>query len=282
MRHDTNPPTSRDTRHAGAAGHLARLHDLDDYKVADGDPDVRGWHVKTADGKRAGKVDSLIVDTDAMQVRFLDVELDRKTLNLNDERHVLVPIANARLDDDHDDVLLGNMTAAEVASLQPYRPGQPITTGAAPPHRETDTKQFYGKRGGTGGVQRMTLSEEEMRVGKRKTQAGEVDVHKSVETEHVSRKVPVEREDVTIERHAVSPDTPRSSSARVGEEDEVRIPLSSEEAVIEKRTVPKEEVVIRKTTTQGEQTVEADLQKERLDVDRKGSAGKGSSKSRKH
>lgn len=260
---------------AGAA-QLARLEDLDDFKVADGDPDVRGWDVKTADGQRAGKVDSLIVDTGAMQVRFLDVELDRKTLNLHDERHVLVPIGSARLDDDHDDVLLGNTTAAEVAALQAYHPGQPIASGAAPAHRETDASQFYGKRGGTGAVQRMTLSEEEMRVGKRKTQAGEVDVHKSVETEHVSKRVPVEREDVTIERHAISPDAPRSG-VKIGE-DEVRIPLSAEEAVIEKRTVPKEEVVIKKTTTHGEQTVEADLKKERLDVDRKGTSDKG----RKH
>lgn len=274
MRHDTNPPSSRT---AGPTGNLARLHDLSDYKVASGDPDVRGWHVKTADGQRAGRVDSLIVDIDAMEVRFLDVELDRKTLNLKDERHVLVPLADARLDDDHDDVLLGK-SAAEVASLQPYQPGQPIGASHASGHRSsnTDTSKFYGKRGGTGAVERMTLSEEEMRVGKRQTQAGVAEVHKSVDTEHVSKRVPVAHEDVSIERRAISPGDD-TRPARIGE-DEVRIPLSAEEAVIEKRTVPKEEVVIRKTTVQGEQEVEADLRKERVDVDRKGPTGKG----RKH
>ncbi len=270
MRHDTTPHTSRNQPDPASA-QLARLEDLDDCKVADSDPDTRGWSVKTADGCKAGKVDGLIVDTAAMQVRFLDIELDRKTLKLNDDRHILVPISNARLDDDHDDVLLGSMTAAQVATLQPYQHGQPIVQGTAPAPREDDAKKFYGKRGGTGGVQRMTLSEEEMRVGTRAKQAGEAVVRKTVDTEHVSKKVPVMHEEVTVERHAVSGDTPRSGKIS---EDEMRIPLTAEEAVIEKRTVPKEEVVIRKKMVAGEQKVEADLKKERVHIDRN-STGKG-------
>lgn len=270
MQHDTTPNTSRNPPNPASA-QLARLEDLDDCKVADGDPDIRGWEVKTADGRMAGKVDSLIVDTRAMQVRFLDIELDRKSLKLNEDRHVLVPIANARLDDDHDDVLLGSMTAAQVATLQPYQHGQPIVQDAAP--RQDDAKKFYGKRGGTGGVQRMTLSEEQLRVGTRTKQAGEAVVHKTVDTEHVSKNVPVMHEEVTIERHVLSGDSP--NSARISE-GEVRIPLHAEEAVIEKRTVPKEEVVIRKKMVAGEQTVEADLKKERVDVNRDGTGtGKG-------
>lgn len=267
--HDT------DTHTTGTGG-LARLHELDDYKVADGDPDVRGWDVKTADGKRAGKVEDLIVDTGAMKVRYLDVELDRTTLQLNEDRHVLVPLASARLDDDHDDVLLGSMTAAEVVKLQPYRHNQPMPAGGlGATTREHDVdrdpREFYGKRGGSGTVEKMVLSEEEMRVGKRSRQTGEVDVHKTVESQHVSKKVPVSREEVVVERHAVSGDT--RASGRMGE-DEIRIPVNEEEAVIEKRVVPKEEVVIKKQTVTGEQTVEADLKRERVDVDRDVSGGR--------
>ncbi|MBW3549303.1 MAG: DUF2382 domain-containing protein [Proteobacteria bacterium] len=251
---------------ASAIGHLARLHDLHDYKVAHGEPHVRGWHVKTADGREAGKVDDLIVDTEAMQVRYLDVELDKKTFKLDEDRHVLLPIRDARLDDDEDEVLLGAMTADQLTALPPYRPGDAIASGAMPPPRAEDTQQFYGKRGGTGGVQRMTLSEEEMRVGKREKQAGEVDVHKSVETEHMSKKVPVSHEEVSVDRRPVSADSPRAGKIS---EDEVRIPLKAEEAVVEKRAVPKEEVVIRKKTVAGEQKVETDLKRERVDVDRK-------------
>ncbi len=250
---------------SGAIGQLARLHDLHDYKVAHGEPHVRGWHVKTSDGQDAGKVDDLIVDTEAMQVRYLDVELDKKAFKLDEDRHVLLPISDAQLDDHEDEVRLGAMTASQLSALPPYRPGDAIAPGATP-SRPEDAQQFYGKRGGTGGVQRMTLSEEEMKVGKREKQAGEVDVHKTVETEHVSKKVPVSHEEVSVERRPVSADTPRAGKIS---EDEVRIPLKAEEAVVEKRAVPKEEVVIRKETVAGEQKVEADLKHERVDVDRK-------------
>lgn len=279
MERQTTPHTSR---HPDAAiqGQLARLHELNDFKVADGDPDVRGWPVRTSDGQRAGKVDDLIVDTGAMQVRYLDVELDRNTMRLNEDRHVLVPISDARLDDVNDDVLLGSMTIEQVARMEPVRQGQPIAATQTPAsarqtRTDTDAREFYGKRGGTGAVQRMTLSEEELRVDKRQREMGGVDVHKTVETEHVSKRVPVTREDVSIERHAVSGDSARGREAKLSE-DEVRIPLSGEEAVVQKRTVPREELVIKKETVQGEQTVEADLKKERADVNRTGTAkGKG-------
>ncbi len=265
MQHKTTSPSGAGQNPDTAAiGHLARLHDLHDYKVAHGDPHVRGWHVKTADGQEAGKVDDLIVDTEAMQVRYLDVELDKKTLKLNEDRHVLLPIGDAQLDEHEDEVRLGAMTASQLTALPPYRPGDAIAPGASP--RAEDAQQFYGKRGGTGGVQRMTLSEEEMRVGKREKQAGEVDVHKKVETEHVSKKVPVSHEEASVDRRPVSADTPRGGKIS---EDEVRIPLKAEEAVVEKRTIPKEEVVIRKETVAGEQKVEADLKREHVDVDRK-------------
>lgn len=99
---------------------LARLHDLSGYKVADGDPDIRSWHVKTADGTKVGKVHDLIVDTRAMKVRYMDVELDRKGLDLKDDKHVLIPIGGARLDDDNDDVRLGTIGAAELRNAPGY------------------------------------------------------------------------------------------------------------------------------------------------------------------
>ncbi|MEG3193797.1 YsnF/AvaK domain-containing protein, partial [Lysobacter sp. D1-1-M9] len=101
--------------------------------------------------------------------------------------------------------------------------------------------------------------------------AGEVDVRKTVETERVAKTVPVSHEEVTVERRPVTGATPRGGKIS---EDEVRIPLSAEEAVVEKRTVPKEEVVIRKQTVQGEQKVEADLKRERVDVDKNANARK--------
>ncbi|HEY0778990.1 MAG TPA: PRC-barrel domain-containing protein, partial [Gemmatirosa sp.] len=69
-------PTGEGTA-TGDASHLGRLNDLDEYKVADGYPDIRGWDVRTSDGSAVGKVGDLIVDTAALRVRYLDVEVDR-------------------------------------------------------------------------------------------------------------------------------------------------------------------------------------------------------------
>jgi hypothetical protein len=59
-----------------AAGNLVRLRDLRDFEVAEKQPDVRGWPVHTSDGHRVGEVHDLLVDTSALKVRYLDVEID--------------------------------------------------------------------------------------------------------------------------------------------------------------------------------------------------------------
>lgn len=217
MRHRETSQTPGDTRRPLSTSRFMRLYDLGDYRVARGDPDVRGWHVKTRNGERAGKVDSLIVDTEAMQVRYLDVELDRKTYRLKDERHVLVPLAYARLDDKHDDVLLDSITAAEMAELQPYFPGQPITPEPSQ-YPDTDTRQFYGRRGGTGALERRT--EAEMAAGDvsrphRQGQAGgdqEVRIPLTGDEEVVIEKRAVPTEEVVIRKKPASDEPPRSDS----------------------------------------------------------------------
>lgn len=52
---------------------LSKLHN---YRISEGDPDVRGWEVLGADGRMIGTVDDLLVDTEALRVRYLDVNLD--------------------------------------------------------------------------------------------------------------------------------------------------------------------------------------------------------------
>ncbi len=55
---------------------LTPLRELHGYRVVAGDPDVRGWGVLGADGRRIGEVEDLLVDTAALRVRYLEVELD--------------------------------------------------------------------------------------------------------------------------------------------------------------------------------------------------------------
>ena len=100
-------------------GGLRRLSELDDYRVANGAPDPRGWSVAAADGGTVGRVRDLIVDTSALRVRYLDVELDAAAPGTG-ERHVLVPIGRARLDESDDRVLVDSLHAAGVHALPRY------------------------------------------------------------------------------------------------------------------------------------------------------------------
>jgi uncharacterized protein (TIGR02271 family) len=248
---------------------IAALKDLPDFELAEGNPDVRGWEVNASDGQKVGEVADLIIDQAAERVKYLDVEVDKKVATSKGQ-HVLIPIGAAQLDEHDDRVILTGIGSSQLGNLPAYqnqavtkefetRVQQAFTTGRAPAQRSD-------KAGGAG-EQRLTLSEEELRVGKRQVSRGEVGVRKTVETEHVTKKVPLMHEEVSIERHPVSPDTPSSDEITEGE---IRIPLMAEEAVVEKRAVAKEEIVIKKQKVQGEQTVEADLRKERVDTGKSG------------
>ena len=121
---------------------------------------------------------------------------------------------------------------------------------------------------------RLVLSEEELAIGTRDVRAGEVEVNKWVETERVQDNVTLRHDEVEVERRPVT-DNYRAEGATIGEDETVRIPLHAEEAVVEKRVVPKEELVVRKHEVSETEMVEADLRRERAEVHRD-DAGRGS------
>jgi uncharacterized protein (TIGR02271 family) len=115
---------------------------------------------------------------------------------------------------------------------------------------------------------RITRSEEELQVSKRRVTTGEVDVQKRVEVEHVSRPVTTQRQEVTVERRPAAPGIDGALAKPTMKDGEIIVPIVEEELVIEKRLVVKEELVIRTVTVTEQHTIEADLRKERIDVDR--------------
>ena len=104
-------------------------------------------------------------------------------------------------------------------------------------------------------------------IGKRAVQAGEVEVTKRIATEQVRESVPVTREEVTIERHPVEAGATGDVELR---EDTIRVPVTEEEVIVEKRVVPKEELVIRKEAVQEERVLDDTVRKERIEVDEQG------------
>jgi uncharacterized protein (TIGR02271 family) len=269
-----------------ARDRIIPLDELDDFKVADGDPDVRGWDVLSSDGRKIGAVDNLLVDTAAMKVRYLDVDIDNDLLEGKTDRHILIPIGHARLDEDDDRVLVDGLDSTQLRQIPEYRHGaltQEYETnlrthfdnrsGTTSTNESDfyasesyDDDRFYANRRGRDNEQRITRSEEQLAIGKRQHEVGAVEVDKHVHTEHVRENVPLHKEEVTVERR---PATGMGTNARI-QDDEIRIPVTEEELVVEKRAVPKEEIVVRKTERVENETVEADLRKEHVDIHREG------------
>lgn len=269
------------TRTGVAGSPLARLSDLKDYEIADGQPDIRGWKVRTSDGVEVGKVDGLIADPTAMEVRYIELKANRDVLGTREDEYMLLPIGAARLNDDDDTVLVDRLPATRLRGA-PRFGRQPLTAehdrtlrdyyGATATFDPDTHTRFFGKRrAGRENEKYLTLAEEQLAVGKRPVKQGEVEVHKSVESRHVEKQVPTTHEEVHVERRPATPGM--SAKPQIGE-DEIRVPVMGEEVVVEKRTVPKEEVVISKETVRDSKTVEADLKREKVDVDRKGDAGR--------
>jgi uncharacterized protein (TIGR02271 family) len=114
----------------------------------------------------------------------------------------------------------------------------------------------------------MTRSEEEVRVGTARREAGRARLRKYVVTEQVTRTVPVQREEVRVEREPIT--DANADQALDGpeiSEEEHEVTLHAEEPVVEKRTVPKERVRLDRDVVTDEETVTEDVRKERIEAD---------------
>jgi len=128
-------------------------------------------------------------------------------------------------------------------------------------HISTAERLAAGSAGFHNDEARLRLHEEQLAISKREVGAGEVDIHKRVQQEHVQQTIPVRREEVTVERRALH--GAAEPGARIAAQDEVvRVPLFREEIITEKRLVPTEEVIVRKKEVVDQQTVGATLRSE--------------------
>jgi len=113
----------------------------------------------------------------------------------------------------------------------------------------------------------MTRSEERLRAGTEKVTTGKARLRKYVETEQQQVSVPVTKEKVRLETEPIT-------DANVGDatsgpelsEQEHEVTLTEERPVVQKETVPVERVRLTKDVEQTEETVTADVAKERIET----------------
>ncbi|MEJ7705541.1 MAG: PRC and DUF2382 domain-containing protein [Geodermatophilaceae bacterium] len=114
----------------------------------------------------------------------------------------------------------------------------------------------------------MTRSEERLRVGTESVETGKARLRKYVVTENVTRTVPVSHEEVRIEREPIT-DANRGDALSGGDltSEEHEVTLHAERAVVDKETVPVERVRLDTETVRSEETVQAEVSKEEIEMD---------------
>ena len=114
----------------------------------------------------------------------------------------------------------------------------------------------------------MTRSEEEVRIGKTQREAGKARLRKYVVTENVQQTVPVQREEVRLEREPITDaNLDQAASGPEISEAEHEVVLTEEEPVVEKRTVPKERVRATTETVTDEREVSEEVRKEQIEAE---------------
>ncbi|MFD1210663.1 DUF2382 domain-containing protein [Arthrobacter sp. GCM10027362] len=176
---------------------------------------------------------------------------------------------DGHLDEDEEDRLYrhyGLAGAAGYAGTADY--GEAAGYAGTEGYEETTGTYAGTNRTGTGTDDAMTRSEEQLRVGKETRETGRARLRKYVVTENVTRTVPVQREEVRVEREPIT-DANRDAALSGPDlsEEEHEVVLHEERPVVEKETVPVERVRLDTDTVTDRETVSEEVRQERIEAE---------------
>lgn len=232
------------------------------------DPDsVRGATVRDRDGDKIGTVDELYFDEATDRPEWMTVKT-----GLFGMKTTFVPVEGAQ--PEGDDALRVPYEKERVKDAPNIHPDHDLTQ-----REEQELYSYYGMSYGERAPEgrdvsgpttddAMTRSEEELRVGTERREAGRARLRKYVVTENVTKTVPVQREEVRVEREPITEgNVDRAMSGPEISEEEHEVVLHEEEPVVEKRAVPKERVRLEKDTDVEEETISEEVRKERIEAE---------------
>jgi uncharacterized protein (TIGR02271 family) len=229
----------------------------------------RGRTLVDAQGDKVGKVDEIYLDEETGRPEWALVNT-----GLFGSKSSFVPLAGAAPEGDDVRVSVDKEQVKDAPRVEPdgalsQEEEALLFRHYGVPYDETGTVQAEGAPQTQGGTDdAMTRSEEELTVGKTQREAGRARLRKYVVTEEVQQTVPVQREEVRVEREPIT--DANAGDAMDGpaiSDEEHEIVLHEEQVVTEKRAVPKERVRLDKDVVTDEQTVSEEVRKERIDVD---------------
>ena len=259
--------------------------------------DWRGHEARGTDGDKLGKIEDIYLDQETGKPEWMAVKT-----GMFGGRVSFVPLAEARLDGDvvtvpYDKAKIKDAPHAEAdGELSQQEEGQLYRHyGLDYSEARSDSGLPQGERngrrhdqadraddptpGGTPGVvgndvsgpetdNAMTRSEEEVRVGTRQRETGRARLRKYVVTENVTQTVPVQREEVRIEREPITDaNVDAATDGPAISEEEHEVVLHEEQPVVEKNVVAKERVRLDKDTVAEDVQVSEEVRKERVEAD---------------
>ena len=246
-----------------------------------------GRPVIGSDGSKIGTVEDIYFDQDTREPEWALVKT-----GMFGTKSTFVPITNAsvqgdelqvpftkdqvkgapNLDDDgelsqDEEALLAQhygMTYSEAPSDTGLPQGGGVQTGG----QTTEARDTGRDTSGPSTDNAMTRSEEELRIGKTRRPSGLVRLRKHIVQEQVNTTVPVEREQVRVEREPIT-------DANIGNamdgpalsEEEHEMTLSQEEVVVDKEVVPKERIRLDKDVVTEERQVNETVAREEIEVE---------------
>ena len=235
---------------------------------------ARGGSVYDSSGNKIGTIEDIYIDRDTDKPEWALVNT-----GLFGTKSTFVPLAQATRQDDGVTVPYtkdqikgaptmdadGELSQQEEADLYSYY-GLDYSEGRSDSGLPEGERDVDYDRSRTDDA--MTRSEEELRVGKTQREAGKARLRKYVVTENVQQTVPVQREEVRLEREPVTDsNVDEATSGPEISESEHEVVLTAEEPVVEKRTVPKERVRMTKDTITDEEQVSDEVRREEIDVE---------------
>jgi uncharacterized protein (TIGR02271 family) len=240
-------------------------------------------HIVGSDGEKIGRIKEIYEDQQTGKPEWALV-----TSGLLGMRSHFVPLAGAEPNGEHVRVKTtkdrvaaapgveadGELSEAEERRLfehygVPYTAEGSTTAQGAPDAATSpqETGDGYDVSGPTTD-DAMTRSEEELHVGTAQRERGRARLRKYVVTEQVQTTVPVQREEVRLEREPITDaNVDQALDAPEISEEEHEIVLHEEQPVVEKRAVPKERVRLEKDTVTEERQIADEVRKERIESD---------------
>ena len=238
---------------------------------------VRSWQGKTMvdrDGDRVGTIESIYVDDQTGEPEWALVNT-----GLFGTKSTFVPLAQANPSGDQVQVPCEKQLIKDAPKTDPdghlsEAEEQELWRHYGLDYDATSTGQQAGYD--TAGYDRtdraaddaMTRSEEELQVGTETRERGRARLRKYVTTEEQQVTVPVQREQVRVEREPITDaNLDAATSGPAISEAEHEVTLREEEPVVEKRAVPKERVRLDTETVTEEQQVGGEVRKEQIEVE---------------